>query len=149
MTDPDETIEAWIAGSEEAARAILMSTIPDITADNKRQAEITLRHMQTLRDALPKAARYVEVCASNSDNAKSATKKLRIRERNIEIAREFKRRAMRRGVYGGGASNLALMTEVGRLPRFNLRRSAAHIAIRAGLAELDKINSSGERRKMD
>jgi hypothetical protein len=65
------------------------------------------------------------------------------------MAREFKERSMRREVYGSRASDFAIIIEVGRLPRFNLRRSAAHKAIKDGLAQLEELNSSTARRKTD
>jgi hypothetical protein len=145
----DDNLDEWIAGNEEAAHTVLASTHPGVTDAIKRHAEISLRHMRTLRDAIPKAARYEEVCASNSENAKSPTKKLRTRQRNMDMAREFKKRTMRRDVYGGKASDIALMTEVGRLPRFNLKRNAAYNGITDGLAQLEKLNSSSQRRKVD
>lgn len=139
MADTEETIEAWITSREEATRHLL--DLIDFNPGDAfaRRAEATLTNLHAIREILAKAAKYADLCARNSENARSPTKRLRTRERNMEMAREFNKRAVRRAGLGTNRSDLALMTEVGRLPQFNLKRSAAHIAINAGLVELGRV----------
>ncbi|MCK1553142.1 hypothetical protein IVB11_29910 [Bradyrhizobium sp. 177] len=144
-------LEEWITRRERSTRLLL--DLIDLNPGDPfaRRGDETLQAMQAMRQTLAKAARYDEIRSSNSENARSATKTEKIRKRNLEMAREFRKRAAKRGVVGGNRSDIALMIEIGRLPRFSLRRAAAYNAIRAGLDELDRVknNSSGQRRRVD
>lgn len=144
-------LEDWIARRERSTRLLL--DLIDLNEDDafRHRAQANLQALGEMRETLAKATRYDEIRASNGENARSATKTEKIRKRNLEMAREFQRRAQRRGVIGGNRSDIALMIEIGRLPRFSLRRAAAYNAIRAGLDVLDRVknNSSSQRRRVD
>lgn len=123
---PDD-LEEWMALIEQKAAA---------------GAEITITPpvMMKLVERFRKTSETLRIY-SNAQSQKGASPKKRSKymKRNVEMAREFKRRILYRDVSRGGRSDTQIKSDIGRLPRFNLKPSAANEAIDKGLAEIERL----------
>ena len=70
-----------------------------------------------------------------------------IRERNAKMAQEYRRRELACELRGESVSFSVLAARIGRLPEFNLRRSAAIAAIRAAGHSGQSAGYCGTRQK--
>ena len=170
--DSRASFEGWIKEVEESARAILAATSDQSDDSPAHYAQRIVRHIGIVRAALAKgdageAAYYAvmlghlvceaymklmyerfTVMGATLSKQKSCAAKAKIGkndDRNVAMAKEFRRKC--RNPYED-AKSTEIMVAVGRLPRFNLKRSAAIAAIKSGLRH-HSMTESGLLRKMD